>query len=219
MKTWCIVIATSAFFVNALTALAQGQIENRWSMQIGPARIGFHESAALSVAGAPVPGAGAELQDNTTLAAEISYHFAPAWSAGLTVGVPARTRIAGTGAAEVFGEMGAARYGPMAFTFKYSSNNFGRWHPYVGAGITYFVVLNEYDRFINDLRIDNAFGRVVQAGVQYDIDSRLGLFFDVKKLYVKTSARGSLPALGGAPVSADVRLDPAVFHVGISYRF
>lgn len=219
MRIRCIVLAASAFFANVSSVLAQGGDENRWSMQIGPARIGFHESAALAVAGAPVPSAGAELQDNTTLAAEISYQFAPAWSAGLTIGVPARTRIAGTGATEGFGEMGAGRYGPMAFTFKYALINFGRWHPYVGAGITYFVVLNEYDRFINDLRIDNAFGRVIQVGVQYDIDSRLGLFFDVKKLYVKTSARGSLTALGGAPVSADVRLDPAVFHVGISYRF
>ncbi len=107
----------------------------------------------------------------------------------------------------------------MAFTFKYALNNFGRWHPYVGVGITYFVVLKEYDRFINYLQIDNAFGCVVQVGVQYDIDSRLGLFFDVKNLYVKTSPRGSPPALGGAPISADVRLNPAVFHVGISYRF
>ncbi|WP_375138963.1 OmpW/AlkL family protein [Azohydromonas caseinilytica] len=188
-------------------------------MQIGPARIDFHESAALAVAGAPVPGAGAKLQNNTTLAAEISHHFTPAWSAGLTVGVPARTRVIGTGAAEAFGEMGAGRYGPMALTVRYAFNDFGRWHPYIGTGITYFVMLKEYDSFIKDLKIDNAFGGVIQFGIHYNIDSHLGLFIDAKKLFVKTSATGNLPALAGAPLNTNVKLNPAVLHAGILFRF
>lgn len=214
-----VAVAVPLLVLVASSALAQESGQSRWSLQFGSAYIQFHESAALNVAGSPAVGAGANLQNNTTLAAEVSYHLTPSFAAGLTVGIPARTRITGTGTAEPFGEMGAAQYGPMALTGRYIFDGFGRWRPYVGAGITYYVVLKEHDAFISNLKIDNAFGGVAQVGLKYDIDSRIGVFFDVKKLFVKTTATGSLPALGGAPVSSDVKLDPTVFHLGVSYRF
>jgi outer membrane protein len=219
MKARIVLVAASALSVPMTWASAHDLHEDRWNLQIGPAYIQFHESAGFSVTGMPVLGANAQLQDNTTLAAEVSYRLTPIWSVGLTIGVPARTRVTGTGAAEPFRELGTGRYGPMALTIRCTFNDIGRWHPYIGTGVTYFVVLKEYDAFINDLKIDNAFGRVMQVGIQYDINPQLGLFFDTKKLFVKTSARGNLPAFGGAPVSADVRLNPAVIQAGISYRF
>lgn len=219
MNTRNAVVAVSLLLLAASSALAQDSSESRWSVQFGPAYVQFHESASFNVAGSQAVGAGADLQNNTTLAAEVSYRFTPSFAVGLTVGIPARTRITGTGTAEAFGEMGAAQYGPMALTGRYIFNGLGKWHPYVGAGITYYVVLKEHDAFISNLKIDNAFGGVAQAGLQYDIDNRTGVFFDVKKLFVKTTATGNLPALGGVPLSSDVKLNPTVFQLGVSYRF
>lgn len=44
---------------------------------------------------------------------------------------------------------------------------------------------------------------------------RLGLFLDAKKLFPDTDARDTLPALGGAPVRATVRLDPLGLQAGL----
>lgn len=203
----------------AAVGSAQAQESSPWSVQIGIARIDFHENVKLSAGGAPVPGAGARIGDNTTLAAEISYKLTPSLSAGLTIGVPVRTAVTGTGTAAVFGELGAVRYGPMGLTARWTFDTGSRWHPYVGAGLTYFVVMSEHDAFIKDLKVDNKLGTIVQAGVQYDLTPQVGLFLDVKKLYVKTTATGTLPAMGGAPAVADARLDPLVTHIGLLYRF
>jgi outer membrane protein len=66
------------------------------------------------------------------------------------------------------------------------------------------------------LEIDNAAGVALQAGADFMIDNHWGLFVDVKKAYLRTEARGFL---GPAPVKADVTLDPAVVHAGVTYRF
>ena len=42
---------------------------------------------------------------------------------------------------------------------------------------------------------------------------------DVKKLFLKTTASGNLPALGGAPVKADAKLDPLVIQAGLLLQF
>jgi outer membrane protein len=198
---------------------AQDVESDRWTVQFGVGHVHAQASAEFKFAGTPAPGAAIEVQNNNTLAAEISYAFTPAWSAGLTVGLPVRARVMGKGAAEPFGELGAVRYGPLALTARYTFDTGSRWHPYVGAGLGYYIVFKEHDAFIKDVKVDNGLGSVFQAGVQYDMDSRTGVFFDVKKLFVKTSVTGHCPDLGGAPVTADVRFNPVALHAGIFYRF
>lgn len=219
MEKRAITIAACTLMLGIASASAQASDSPHWSVQIGPAHIAFHERANFTMAGSPVPGAGVKVQKNTTLAAEISYWFSPSLSAGLTLGIPARARVVGAGDAQAFGELGAVRYGPLGLTARYTFNAGGRWHPYIGAGITYYAVFKEYDAFVKDVKVDNAFGSIVQLGLQYDIDSRLGLFIDAKKLFVKATVMGNVPAMGGAPAKADVRLDPLGIHAGLSYRF
>jgi outer membrane protein len=43
-----------------------------------------------------------------------------------------------------------------------------------------------------------------------------GVFFDVKKILLRTEATGFL---GPAPIRADVKLDPLVLHTGVTFRF
>ena len=48
------------------------------------------------------------------------------------------------------------------------------------------------------------------------------LFYEVGpriQVFLKTTASGSLPALGGAPVKADAKLDPLVIQAGLLLRF
>ncbi len=176
-------------------------------------------SRSPSASAAPVPGAGAKLSDDTTLLAEIGYRFTPEWSAGLTVGIPPTTDIDGTGSAAAFGRLGEMKYGPLALTGQYQFNAGGRLQPYLGAGAVYYLVMDEKDGAVAGLTVDNAWGSVLQAGVDYKLSPTLGLFVDVKKLFLKTTASGNLPALGGAPVKADAKLDPLVIQAGLLLQF
>ena len=207
-----------------MTALSTDAIasppETPWSLFVGPAYVKFNNDVRLSAGGAPVPGSGADVQSNTTLAAELSYRFTSAWSAGLTIGVPPRSAVTGTGTAAPFGTLGAVRYGAMVGTGKYTFDLAGSdWKPYVGAGIAYYIVLSESDGFISNLKVKNRFGTALQAGVEYAFTPSFGIALDVKKLFVKTTATGMIAALGGAPAEADVTLNPAVVQVGAVFRF
>lgn len=136
-----------------------------------------------------------------------------------TLGVPPQSKITGTGTEAPFGSLGAVRYAPIALIGKYQFDTGGAWHPYVGAGGVYYAVVKAIDGFVSALEVDNKFGAALQAGVQYDITSGLGVFLDFKKFYVKTQANGTVPAMGGAPAPADVTLDPAVVQVGVVLHF
>lgn len=193
--------------------------EGPWRVRVGPARITFDESVTLSAGGAAVPGAGATLSDNTALLAEIGYRLTPAWSLGLTIGVPPTTKVSGSGTAEAFGRLGKVTYGPLGLTAQYQFDLGLPVRPYVGAGAVYYMIMKTRDGAIQDLEVDNAWGSVLQVGAELPLSERYGLFLDVKKLFLKTTASGVLPAAGGAPVSANVTLNPLVVHAGLSIRF
>ncbi len=208
----------AATLLTGIAGLANAD-ENAWRLRIGPGRIAWDEQVTLSIGGAPVPGAGARLSDNTTLLAEIGKRFTPSWSAGLTLGIPPTTKASGTGAAEPFGELGRIKYGPLGLTAQYQFNTDAALQPYVGAGAVYYMVFSDRDASITQHKVDNAWGSMIQAGADYNFSPTMGLFFDVKKLFLKTTATGVLPALGGAPVRAEVTLDPLVIHAGLVLRF
>jgi len=208
----------AACLLGSAAATALGA-DDDWRLRVGPGRIAFDEKITLSIGGAPVPGAGASLSDDTTLLVEIGYRFTPAWSAGLTIGIPPTTDIDGSGSAAAFGRLGEMEYGPLALTAQYQFNAGGTLQPYVGAGAVYYLVMDEKDGSVARLKVDNAWGSVLQAGVDYKLSPTLGLFVDVKKLFLKTTASGNLPALGGAPVTADAKLDPLVIQAGLLLQF
>jgi len=45
------------------------------------------------------------------------------------------------------------------------------------------------------------------------------LTLTLQKVYLKTNATGTVPAMGGAPVTASVRLDPLVSLLAIRKQF
>jgi outer membrane protein len=202
----------------AATPWASAQAAD-WRLRVGVGRVDFREDVSLAVAGNTVPGASATLSDANTLLAEIGYRFTPAWSLGLTLGVPPITDVDGSGAAAPFGRLGDVRYGPIALTGQYQFNAGGTVRPYVGAGTVYFMVVDESDGAIAGLEAKSRFGSLLHVGADIALTPTLGAYIDVKKLFVKTRATGTLPALGGAPVEARVRLDPVVFSAGLSFDF
>lgn len=184
----------------------------------GIAGLILNEGASMTAGGAPLPGATIAIRSKPhyTFAAEAGYFFTPNIAVSFTGGFPPTVDIKGAGTVAALGRMGKATYGPMTLTAHYHFTQLGRFQPYIGAGPTFMYVFQTKDDVLTQLKIDHAVGFAVQAGADYMINDQWGVFFDVKKAYLRTTATASL---GGAPIRAKVRLDPLVLHTGVTYRF
>lgn len=187
-----------------------------WWVHAGPVHIKFNTDADVNVGGGAVPGAGVDASSNTTPGLEVGYDWTPNLAARLTVGVPPTTRLRGTGPLAGAGELGRVKYAPAVLSLTWTFDGLGAFRPYVGGGVNYTMVLESQDGAITALDAKSAFGSVLQAGFDVALDRRWSLFFDVKKIFVKTTASGMV---GAAPASASVRLDPLLIQAGLGYRF
>lgn len=198
--------------------------DSPWSVRVGPALVAFDASARVDVAGSTVPGANVAVKDNSTLALDIGYALNDRWTIRTALGIPPTTTLSAAGTLKGFvprltGTLGRVKYGPAVLSATWKIGEFGAFHPYVDTGLNYTHVFSSKDGDIAGLKVKSAFGSVLQAGFDVPIDRNWGLFLDVRKIFVKTSATGTVPALGGPPAKATVTLDPLIIHMGASYRF
>lgn len=190
-----------------------------WTVKLGPAQVNFSAKADVQVNGATVPGANASASNNTTLGMELSYDISPSWTGHFLIGVPPTTTLKGTGALDGTGTLGKAQYGPAVLSATYKLLNTGPVQPYVGAGLNYTIVFKSEDGFISHLNAKSAFGSVLELGAEVPLDNGWSLSLDARKIFLKTTASGSLPAMGGAAAHADLTLDPLVIMLSVGKRF
>ncbi|WP_082493372.1 OmpW family protein [Acidovorax sp. Leaf160] len=211
--------AQAAQAATSRTPSADLSAPSPWRIYAGAAHIGFSTSAEVRAGGQLVPGADARADSNNSLAFGAIYDFHPGWSAEIALGLPPTTALKGTGTLAGAGTLGKVKYGPAVLSVRRQLWEDGPVRPYIGAGINYTLVLESRDGFVSNLDVKNGVGPVLQAGFEVPIDARWSFFVDAKKIWLKTTATGTLPALGGAPAHAKVRLDPLVVTAGVSYRF
>lgn len=222
MQRFSLIACAAAFLFGAgQPALAQ---TTNWFLRAGPAAVQFHAGSNLEVGGAAFPGAQSLVSNNTALAFEVGYSMTQDAAVRLAFGVPPKTTLTAGGALQslvppLTGTLGTVTYGPVILTATYSFGSSGAVRPYVGAGVSYLKVFSTGDADLAGLKVDSAWGTALQAGVDVPVTSNWSLFIDVRKIFVKTSATGTVPALGSPPVLASVKLDPVVIHAGIGYRF
>jgi outer membrane protein len=198
--------------------------DSPWSIRVGPAMVAFDASAKVDVGGANVPGANVAVKDNTALAFDIGYALDDRWTIRTAFGVPPTTTLSAAGSLKGFvppltGTLGKVKYGPAVLSATWKLGKFGVFEPYLGAGLNYTHVFSSKDGDLAGLKVKSAFGTALQVGFDVSIDRHWGLFLDARKIYVKTTATGTVPALGGPPAKASVILDPLIVHMGASYRF
>jgi len=105
----------------------------------------------------------------------------------------------------------------------------GKIKPYVGAGVnyTFFYGIDEGD--VLDMEYDNAFGFALQGGVDYDLNDKWFLNFDIKKLFLSTEATVSVPgiephenkaatAIAVDKINVEVDINPLIIGFGVGYR-
>lgn len=105
---------------------------------------------------------------------------------------------------------------PPVLTLQYHFNPKGKISPYVGAGINYTIFYDENpSSSISNVDYDDGFGWALQVGMDYAVNDRWSINFDVKKLWLETDVSVN----SGAITAKGVDIDPWIFSLGIGYRF
>lgn len=148
---------------------------------------------------------GLDVDDQTTAEIGVTYFLRPQWA--LDVGITTAEHDITLGGARI----GSTRILPINITGQYHFAPNARIRPYVGAGINY-TRFSDVDILGGAVDLDSdSFGPVLQAGLDWAINDRVSINFDVKKVWISTDASGA--ASGG------VDIDPLVYGIGVGFKF
>jgi outer membrane protein len=218
---WPLLLAPS--IPDAAAAPAE-QPTSPWTLRLGPGQAAFDTSTRLSMAGASVPGAEVHIDDANLLLGDVGRDLTEHVAARVAFGLPVTVAVDAAGtlgayAPPLTGTLGRLRIAPVLATVLYRPWPGRRWQPYVGGGLGYAAVLDAEGRDVAGLEASSEWGPVLEAGCDVVLAPRWSAYVDVRRLYVATDVRGTVPALGGPPVDARVTLDPVVVNLGVGYRF
>lgn len=206
--------------VGAAALPAAAQERERFFIRGGPAYANFDASAHVSVSGVDVPGGDASVRSNTGAVFETGYLLSTNWEMTFAFGVPPKARIFGSGTLSSAGKLGEANYAPAVLGLLCVPWSDGALRPYIGGGINYTLIYNVRDSALSQLKVDNAFGAVLQFGTEYRLGPKVAWFFDIKKIWLSTKASGTVASPGGPlAASARVTLDPVILSTGLSFHF
>ena len=183
-------------------------------VNVGLIGVFYDESSTVYLSNEPVPRLALGIDNDVTLGLEIGYRFHENFAASVTVGIPPEVSVRGNDALPV--KVGGITYGPLVVSTHYHFTSFGpSFEPYIGGGVAYMMIFDEQDGALSDLDVDNAFGPVLQFGVESRLNEHWALFADFKKIWLETEATGKI---GNLPARADVSIDPFVTMIGFGYR-
>ena len=133
--------------------------------------------------------------------------------------------VNGRGALAGAGLVSNANIIPATLTLKYHFGHAGGIQPYVGAGPSYFIFIDEKSGGTAQTlgatrqRMNDHFGGALQAGVDIPVNNRgLSVSVDAKRYFLRTSAHW-FNAAGTEVLATRHRIDPWVLSAGIAYRF
>src|SRR5262245_53256016 len=165
----CLIVA--AAMVSSPRAMAQtndraegAHATSPWFARVGMLDAIYHPSATVAISGQPIPGATASVSNSATLMFDLGYDLTKAFSIQIMGGIPPKPTVTGERTITSLGDLGAVRYGPVFLTGDYHLPRWRGWHPYVGAGAVYAIILDDHDRAVTDLIVLNNWGFVLHGG-------------------------------------------------------
>ncbi|MGQ4275162.1 OmpW/AlkL family protein [Terrihabitans sp. B22-R8] len=184
-----------------------------------PWQIRVRALGVISEDGGSVDGiAGSDLSYSNSVTPEldITYYFTDNIAAELILGTT-YAKVYTEGSIEGLGQVGKTWILPPTLTLQYHFTNFGKFKPYVGAGINYTIFYNQSESGdFADMDIENTFGAALQVGVDYMLDEHWGVNLDVKKLFLEPDWTATLE---GTRLSGTAELNPWLIAAGVTYRF
>lgn len=198
--------------------------DGKWLVRAGATRLKMDDTLSLSVGGAPFAGASLATDAHWTPTVQIGRRLNENFAVVATVGLPPEIDASGGGTAASFGKLSEVKYGPSALTLQYQPWTDGWFRPYVGVGATYMIIFSTKDSILSNVEMKDDIAPVVELGADFMVNDGYGLFVELKKGWLETTATGNVnpvagPALAGAPVVGDAEIGPWVFSVGATFKF
>ena len=168
-------------------------------------------------------GTQTKATDNFVPTVAIEYFLADSLSVETIAGVTEHD-VDGRGALAGAGLVSNAKIVPATVTLKYHFGKTGGIRPYIGAGPSYFIFINEKPGATTralgatSQKINDTVGAALQAGVDIPVNDK-GMFIsaDVKRYFLRPLA--SWRANGVEVLRTRHELDPWVISAGIGFRF
>jgi outer membrane protein len=209
-------LSALALAATAAPAFAQPVDQPDTFVRLGVAHIDLADKGPVFVNGTRDPGADYKTDKDWIGSIEIGHFVHP------NVAV----RVMGTTPAETF-NLPAGSLAGTPNLFNDTSSNFtltATWHPlrgqrfspYVGGGIGLNKIWDTEEKLASDVEISDSHGPVIQAGVEFDLSDRFGIYADAKKAFWSAEASGFL---GPLFIEAEAELDPVILSVGGVIRF
>jgi outer membrane protein len=160
----------------------------------------------------PLGGVGASdrltVSSKTIPEFDVSYFFTPNLAAELVLTYPQKHDVALDGQ-----KIGTFKHLPPTLLLQYHFVLDAPLKPYVGAGVNY-TTMSKVNLLGGGASLEHdSVGLALQAGVDYAIDKKWSLNFDVKKVQIRSDVY-----IGGVKASR-VKVDPLMLGVGVGYRF
>jgi outer membrane protein len=125
--------------------------------------------------------------------------------------------------------IGTARLLPPTLTAKFYPFPHSAFSPYIAAGINYTWFFDVHPSFggsatsLNlaqaQVHLQDSWGGVVQAGIDYNIADNWYLNLDIKQIFLTAPATVTSSSLGGVKVSSSVTINPTIVGFGVGYKF
>lgn len=168
-------------------------------------------------------GTQAKADDNVTPTVAIEYFVSDAISLETIAGVTQHD-VDGRGALDGATLVSDAKIVPATLTLKYHFGKDGGVQPYVGAGPSYFIFIDEKPgattRALGATRqkMGDKLGATLQAGIDIPLGGKgLALSIDAKRYFLRPTA--TWYAGGTEVLKTRHKLDPWVISTGVAFRF
>lgn len=215
--------------ITALSLLASplmaGSPEGEFQVKVmGTAVLPDGKISDLRVNGAGLAaGSQSAANDNIVPTAAIEYFFSPNFSVE-TICCLTQHDVDGAGALAGTELVADAKILPATVTAKLHFQA-GPFKPYLGAGPTYFIFIDEKSGATTQalgmprMKIDDSIGATLQAGFDLPLGAKgFGLSVDAKRYFISPDAHW-YNAANTELIGTKHKLDPWVVSAGISYRF
>lgn len=216
--------ALAAIGVTGTAANAQGQ-NGKWQVKLlGTAVLPDGKISKVKVDNAGLPaGTQAKANDNVVPTLAVEYFFSPNFSVE-TICCLTQHDVDGAGALAGTELVSNVKILPATVSFK-AHMPLGLIKPYVGAGPTYFIFINEKSGATTRAlglprqRLDDKVGVMLQAGLDVPVGGQgFGVSIDAKRYFLRPSGHW-FDATGAEVIATRHKLDPWVLSAGVSYRF
>lgn len=185
-------------------------------VRIGVSHANLTEEVEVNIAGAPVVGAGVQIDGATSVHAEVGHFLTDEISVSLSLSGPFESDNVAAGTLAGSGNIVTDTYGLFSLGGQWHFNRGGTFSPYLGGGLAYFHVFDVEEGIATNAEIDNSFGAMLQAGVEARIAENKTIYVDLRRMFLEADSRGTLT---GLPLTAVSRLDPLILSAGVSFEF